>query len=148
MVSKLHHAFVGCSTHCWCLFDYRMACTHSMHTRHAHTACTHGIHTRHTHTACTHSMHTRHTQHTACTHSKLLLVTWQQRHLCCVVAIAAGRKLAHRLFDKQPDSRMDYSDIPSVVFSHPPVGTIGLTESQSIQQYCTNVCMCVFRGSY
>jgi len=49
-----------------------------------------------------------------------------------VVAIAAGRKLAHRLFDKQPNSRLDYSDIPSVVFSHPPVGSIGLTESDHI----------------
>lgn len=51
------------------------------------------------------------------------------------VAIAAGRKLAHRLFDKKPDSRMDYSDIPSVVFSHPPVGTIGLTEKEAIEKH-------------
>lgn len=50
-----------------------------------------------------------------------------------VVAIAAGRKLAHRLFDKQPDSYLDYTNIPSVVFSHPPVGTIGLTESNPVQ---------------
>ena len=63
----------------------------------------------------------------------LLLASIKTFILCCVVAIAAGRKLAHRLFDKQPDSRMDYFDIPSVVFSHPPVGTIGLTESQPIQ---------------
>ncbi|NIQ53235.1 MAG: FAD-dependent oxidoreductase, partial [Gammaproteobacteria bacterium] len=35
------------------------------------------------------------------------------------VAIAAGRKLADRLFGGQPEARMDYDDIPSVVFSHP-----------------------------
>lgn len=45
-----------------------------------------------------------------------------------VVAIAAGRKLAHRLFEGKKDSKLDYSSIPTVVFSHPPIGTVGLTE--------------------
>ncbi len=44
------------------------------------------------------------------------------------VAIAAGRRLAHRLFNNESDAKLDYSNIPTVVFSHPPVGTIGLTE--------------------
>ncbi|KAF7236489.1 Glutathione reductase, mitochondrial [Varanus komodoensis] len=44
------------------------------------------------------------------------------------VAIAAGRKLAHRLFEGKEDSKLDYSNIPTVVFSHPPIGTVGLTE--------------------
>lgn len=44
------------------------------------------------------------------------------------VAIAAGRKLAHRLFEGKQDSRLDYHNIPTVVFSHPPIGTVGLTE--------------------
>uniref|UniRef100_A0A2K5D927 Glutathione-disulfide reductase n=1 Tax=Aotus nancymaae TaxID=37293 RepID=A0A2K5D927_AOTNA len=44
------------------------------------------------------------------------------------VAIAAGRKLAHRLFENKEDSKLDYSNIPTVVFSHPPIGTVGLTE--------------------
>ena len=47
------------------------------------------------------------------------------------VAIAAGRRLAARLFDNQPQSRVDYENIPSVVFSHPPVGTVGMTERQA-----------------
>ena len=37
------------------------------------------------------------------------------------VAIAAGRRLAHRLFDNKKDLKLDYNNIPTVVFSHPPV---------------------------
>ncbi|KAF1597736.1 UNVERIFIED_CONTAM: Glutathione reductase, mitochondrial, partial [Eudyptes pachyrhynchus] len=48
------------------------------------------------------------------------------------VAIAAGRKLAHRLFEGKQDSRLDYHDIPTVVFSHPPIGTVGLTEDEAV----------------
>lgn len=47
------------------------------------------------------------------------------------VAIAAGRRLADRLFNGQIDRHLDYSGIPTVVFSHPPVGTVGLTETQA-----------------
>ena len=39
------------------------------------------------------------------------------------VAIAAGRRLAHRLFDNKAGLALDYDNIPSVVFSHPPVNT-------------------------
>ena len=44
--------------------------------------------------------------------------------LCCyfLVAIAAGRKLAHRLFNNEIESRLEYENIPSVVFTHPPIG--------------------------
>ncbi|XP_054060290.1 glutathione reductase-like [Rissa tridactyla] len=48
------------------------------------------------------------------------------------VAIAAGRKLAHRLFEEKQESRLDYRDIPTVVFSHPPIGTVGLTEEEAV----------------
>jgi glutathione reductase (NADPH) len=51
------------------------------------------------------------------------------------VAIAAGRQLADRLFGGKPDARLDYSCIPSVVFSHPPVGTVGLSEAEAREQY-------------
>jgi glutathione reductase (NADPH) len=47
------------------------------------------------------------------------------------VAIAAGRRLADRLFGGEPDARLDYDGIPSVVFSHPPIGTVGLTEAEA-----------------
>jgi glutathione reductase (NADPH) len=47
------------------------------------------------------------------------------------VAVAAGRRLADRLFGRQPDSRLDYDNIPSVVFAEPPLATVGLTEAQA-----------------
>uniref|UniRef100_A0A8C3NFF3 Glutathione reductase n=2 Tax=Geospiza parvula TaxID=87175 RepID=A0A8C3NFF3_GEOPR len=54
------------------------------------------------------------------------------RALLTPVAIAAGRKLAHRLFEGKQDSRLDYENIPTVVFSHPPIGTVGLTEEEAV----------------
>lgn len=51
------------------------------------------------------------------------------------VAIAAGRRLADRLFGGQADARLDYEGIPSVVFSHPPIGTVGLTEQEARDLY-------------
>ncbi len=47
------------------------------------------------------------------------------------VAIAAARRLMDRLFGGQPQARMDYRNIPSVVFSHPPIGVIGPTEAEA-----------------
>ena len=47
------------------------------------------------------------------------------------VAIAAGRRLADRLFGGQPDRHLDYGLIPTVVFSHPAIGTVGLTEERA-----------------
>lgn len=47
------------------------------------------------------------------------------------VAIAAGRRLADRLFGGMKDRKLDYSLIPTVVFSHPPIGTLGLTEEDA-----------------
>ncbi|XP_036424797.1 glutathione reductase, mitochondrial isoform X2 [Colossoma macropomum] len=51
------------------------------------------------------------------------------------VAIAAGRKLAHRLFEGKAESKVDYSNIPTVVFSHPPIGTVGLTEDEAVKSW-------------
>lgn len=51
------------------------------------------------------------------------------------VAIAAARRLMDRLYGGQPQRRMDYQNIPSVVFSHPPIATIGLTEAEARARY-------------
>ncbi len=51
------------------------------------------------------------------------------------VAIAAGRRLADRLFNNQPKRKLDYENIASVIFSHPPIGTVGLTESEARKQH-------------
>lgn len=55
------------------------------------------------------------------------------------VAIAAGRRLADRLFGGQPQRYLPYENIPSVVFSHPPLGTVGLTEQQAREQFGAEV---------
>jgi len=55
------------------------------------------------------------------------------------VAIAAGRRLADRLFDNQSERHLDYNTIATVVFSHPPLGTVGLTERQAREQYGDSV---------
>lgn len=54
------------------------------------------------------------------------------------VAIAAGRRLSNRLFsgqEKFAKDKLDYTNIPSVVFSHPEIGSIGLTTKQAIEKY-------------
>ncbi|RUO34177.1 glutathione-disulfide reductase [Aliidiomarina sanyensis] len=52
------------------------------------------------------------------------------------VAIKAGRLLAERLFNSDmPDAHMDYRLIPTIVFSHPPIGTLGLTEVEAVETY-------------
>ena len=51
------------------------------------------------------------------------------------VAVKAGRQLSERLFNGQTTAKMDYNLVPTVVFSHPPIGTIGLTQQDAIAQY-------------
>jgi glutathione reductase (NADPH) len=51
------------------------------------------------------------------------------------VAIAAGRRLARRLFGGETGLKLDYENVPSVVFSHPPVGRVGLTEPEARARY-------------
>ncbi|HEY4291628.1 glutathione-disulfide reductase [Luteibacter sp.] len=54
-----------------------------------------------------------------------------QRMALTPVAVSAGRKLADRLFGGKPEAKLDYQNIPTVVFSHPPLGTIGMSEEQA-----------------
>lgn len=63
-----------------------------------------------------------------CTAPRCHTLLWLRLLSLPAVAIAAGRRLAHRLFEGKQDSRLDYENIPTVVFSHPPIGTVGLTE--------------------
>jgi glutathione reductase (NADPH) len=51
------------------------------------------------------------------------------------VAIAAGRRLGDRLFGGMDDRKVDYSLIPTVVFSHPPIATVGLTEGEAREKH-------------
>jgi glutathione-disulfide reductase len=51
------------------------------------------------------------------------------------VAIAAGRRLAERLFNGKRESKLDYRNIPSVVFAHPPIATVGMTEAEARRQF-------------
>jgi glutathione reductase (NADPH) len=53
------------------------------------------------------------------------------------VAIAAGRRLANRLFGgpSYAQQKLDYTNIATVVFSHPPIGTVGLSEADAVEKY-------------
>ncbi|MBK1723390.1 glutathione-disulfide reductase [Thiocystis violacea] len=51
------------------------------------------------------------------------------------VAIAAGRRLAERLFNGKSDLKLDYDNIPTVVFAHPALGKVGLTEPEARERY-------------
>jgi glutathione reductase (NADPH) len=55
------------------------------------------------------------------------------------VAIAAGRRLSDRLFGGKPERHLDYGMIPSVVFTHPPIGSVGLSESEARAKYADAV---------
>jgi glutathione reductase (NADPH) len=50
------------------------------------------------------------------------------------VAIREGQAFAYTIFGKKPH-RVNYSCIPSAVFSHPPMAGVGLTESQAKNKY-------------
>ena len=51
------------------------------------------------------------------------------------VAIKAGRQLSERLFNNKADAKLDYTDVATVVFSHPVIGSVGLTEEKAIAKY-------------
>ncbi|WP_422135864.1 glutathione-disulfide reductase [Endozoicomonas sp. ALD040] len=51
------------------------------------------------------------------------------------VAVAAGRRLSERLFNNKPEEHLNYDNIATVVFSHPTIGTVGLSESEAIERH-------------
>lgn len=63
------------------------------------------------------------------------------------VAVAAGRRLSERLFNGKPDEHLSYENVPTVVFSHPPIGTVGLTEPQAIERF-GNDQIAVYQNSF
>ncbi|MFN3565175.1 MAG: glutathione-disulfide reductase [Burkholderiaceae bacterium] len=50
------------------------------------------------------------------------------------VAIREGAAVAQTLFGGEP-TPADHADVPTAVFSQPPVGTVGLTEAQALERY-------------
>jgi glutathione reductase (NADPH) len=50
------------------------------------------------------------------------------------VAIAEGRAIAETLYNDNP-IKMDHNDVPTAVFSNPPIGTVGLTEEEARHKY-------------
>lgn len=61
------------------------------------------------------------------------------------VAIAAGRRLADRLYGGMRDRHLEYHTIATVVFSHPPIGTVGMSEDQARDRYGDDVNVYVSR---
>lgn len=57
------------------------------------------------------------------------------RHMLTPVAIAAGRAVSDHLFGGAKESKISYELIPSVVFSHPPIGSVGLTEPEARERF-------------
>jgi glutathione reductase (NADPH) len=51
------------------------------------------------------------------------------------VAVRSGRILSERLFNGKENLKCDYEHIPTVIFSHPPIGTVGLSEELAIKEY-------------
>ena len=51
------------------------------------------------------------------------------------VAIRAGRILAERIFNNKPHLKMVYENISTVIFSHPPIGTVGLSEEEAKRRF-------------
>jgi glutathione reductase (NADPH) len=63
------------------------------------------------------------------------------------VAIAAGRRLCDRVFGGQAGRFLDYDNIPTVIFGHPPIGTVGLTEHAARERFGSENVR-VFRASF
>lgn len=48
------------------------------------------------------------------------------------VAVRAGRILSERLFNNKQGLKMNYDNVATIIFSHPPIGTVGLSEEDAI----------------
>lgn len=67
------------------------------------------------------------------------------------VAIAKGRCLSDRLFGGAPAAPLDLQQIPTVIFAHPPIGTVGLSEAEAREEFgdsAVKTYSSTFRGLY
>mmetsp|Transcript_7624 Transcript_7624/g.15336 ORF Transcript_7624/g.15336 Transcript_7624/m.15336 type:complete len:465 (+) Transcript_7624:139-1533(+) len=81
-----------------------------------------------------------------------LFITSSLKQELTPMAIAAGRRLADRLFgpEKYKNAKVSYDLVPTVVFTHPTIGTIGLTEPKAVDKYGAEnvkVCKYLFSGA-
>lgn len=60
------------------------------------------------------------------------------------VALAEGMAVAHTLFGGKPTA-VDYANIPTAVFSTPPIGTVGLTEDEARKDHDVDIFQSRFR---
>jgi glutathione reductase (NADPH) len=86
-------------------------------------------------------------------HGRILVDAWQNTNVPGIsavgdvcenreltpVAVAAGRRLADRLFGDKPDARLEHKHIASVVFAEPPLAMVGMTEEQARALHGTDV---------
>jgi glutathione reductase (NADPH) len=63
------------------------------------------------------------------------------------VAIAAGRRLSDRLYGGQAGRYLSYTNIPTVIFGHPPIGTVGLSEEAARADFGSDA-VTVFKSSF
>jgi glutathione reductase (NADPH) len=61
------------------------------------------------------------------------------RNALTPVAIAAGRRLADRLYGGMEGRHLEYRLIPTVIFSHPTIGTVGMTEDDARAEFGDDV---------
>jgi glutathione reductase (NADPH) len=59
---------------------------------------------------------------------------WQRATVPNIFAIGEGRAIAETLYNNNP-IKMDHRDVPSAVFSQPPIGTVGLTEEEARREF-------------
>ncbi|MFU2164134.1 glutathione-disulfide reductase [Streptococcus pluranimalium] len=63
------------------------------------------------------------------------------------VAVKAGRLLAERLFNGKATAKMDYDTVATVIFSHPAIGSVGLSEEAALSRYGKDK-ITIYRSSF
>ncbi len=62
------------------------------------------------------------------------------------VAIAAARRLMDRVYGGKVDAKLDYDTIATVIFAHPPLARVGLTEAEARARFGDSVS--VYRSNF